>query len=74
MAEHDHECGHDHSHGEHDHVEIFKKITVVLEEEQIEKLKELAAEYKVKLGQKWTLSAMMRVAVGDFLTKMGKMS
>ncbi|MBI5903098.1 MAG: hypothetical protein HZB84_06415 [Deltaproteobacteria bacterium] len=54
--------------------EELKKVTVALEEEQIEKLKELAGEYREKLGQRWTLSAMVRVAVGDFLTKMGKMT
>ncbi len=54
--------------------EPLKKITVMLEEDQVERLKELAEEYRTKLGQKWTLSAIMRVAVGDFLTKMGKMT
>lgn len=54
--------------------EELKKVTVALEEEQIDMLKELAVEYREKLGQRWTLSAMVRVAVGDFLTKMGKMS
>ncbi|MEK7774167.1 MAG: hypothetical protein AAB307_07430 [Deltaproteobacteria bacterium] len=54
--------------------EELKKITVALEEDQIESLKELAREYKERLGQRWTLSAMVRVAVGDFLTKMGKMT
>lgn len=54
--------------------EELKRVTVALEEEQIEKLKELAEEYRKKLGQRWTLGAMVRVAVGDFLTKMGKMT
>ncbi len=63
----------DHGH-DHGHEEKLRKVTVSLEDEQIEKLKELAEEYKGKLGQRWTLSAMVRVAVGDFLTKMGKMS
>ncbi|MBI5491326.1 MAG: hypothetical protein HY893_00175 [Deltaproteobacteria bacterium] len=54
--------------------EPLKKITIALEEDQIEKLNELASEYREKLGQRWSLSAMVRVAVGDFLTKMGKMS
>ncbi|MBI5238251.1 MAG: hypothetical protein HY887_07515 [Deltaproteobacteria bacterium] len=52
--------------------EELKRITVLLEEEQVEMLRALAAEYKGKLGQRWTISAMVRVAVGDFLTKMGK--
>ena len=58
----------------HGHEEKLKKVSISLEDEQIEKLKGLAEEYKSKLGQRWTLSAMVRVAVGDFLTKMGKMS
>ena len=55
----------------HEHEE-FKRISLLLEEEQVEMLRMLASEYKAKLGQKWTISAMVRVAVGDFLTKMGK--
>lgn len=66
--------GHGHGSHEHGHEEAFKKITITLEEEQVEKMKELASEYRVKLGQNWTLSAMMRVAVGDFLNKMGKIT
>ncbi len=54
--------------------EEFKRITVALEEDAIDKLKELAGEYKTKLNQRWTISAMVRVAVSDFLTKMGKMA
>lgn len=54
--------------------EPLKKVTVSLEEEQIELLKELAGEYRKKLGPKWNMSAMVRVAVGDFLTKMGKIA
>jgi len=64
----------DHGHDEHSHSEVLKRITVMLEEDQIESLKELAAEYKEKLGQRWTLSAMLRVAVGDFLNRMGKIT
>lgn len=56
------------------HGEELKDIMVCLEEEQIEALEELAIEYSVKLKQKWDLSAIVRVAVGDFLTKMGKMT
>ena len=56
------------------HGEELKDVVVCLEEEQIEALEELAKEYSVKLKQKWDLSAVVRVAVGDFLTKMGKMT
>jgi hypothetical protein len=54
--------------------EPLKKVTVMLEDEQVEILKEMAAEYREKLGQDWTLSAMVRVAVGDFLTRMKRLA
>ena len=63
-----------HDHDEHAHSEVLKRISVMLEEDQVEKLKELAEEYRKKLGQRWTLSAMMRDAVGDFLNRMGKIT
>ena len=58
----------------HSHDEPLKRVTVMLEEEQVDGLRELAEEYRKKLGQRWTMSAIVRVAVGDFLTRMGKMS
>jgi len=54
--------------------EPMRTVTVTLEEEQVEMLEAMAEEYRAKLGPEWTLSAMMRVAVGDFLTKMGKIA
>lgn len=66
---------HEHTHGEeHEHSEELKKISIMLEEDQITLLKELADEYKVKLNQRWSISAMVRVAVGDFLARMGKIA
>ena len=70
-------CGHDHGNGGHghdDHDEELREVLVTLEEDQIVALEEMAKEYKAKLGQGWDLSAMLRVAVGHFLTKMGKMT
>jgi len=61
--------GHDHGHDEE-----LKKITIMLEVDQIEALRELAHEYKEKLGQRWSISAMVRTAVGGFLSNMGKIS
>lgn len=58
----------------HGHDEELKEVAIGLEEEQIEKLSELAVEYREKLGQRWDLGAMVRVAVGHFLREMGKMS
>ncbi len=60
--------GHGHPH------EDYTTVTVELETEHMEMLAELAREYAGKLGQEWDLSAVVRVAVGDLLTKMGKMS
>lgn len=67
-CEHGHGGGHGHGHDE------LKEVTVTLEEEQIEILEEMAKEYKSSLGQDWDLSAMLRVAVGHFLTKMGRIT
>ncbi|MBI5892780.1 MAG: hypothetical protein HZB79_03855 [Deltaproteobacteria bacterium] len=53
--------------------EQLKPCTIFLEDEQIEALDELAEEYTRSLGQKWTRSSVVRLAVGDFLTKMKKM-
>ena len=59
---------------DHSHAEDFVDITVTLEEEHIEMLEEVAREYNEKLGQDWDLSAVVRVAVGSLLTKLGKMA
>lgn len=69
-------CGHDHSKGGHGHGhdEELREVLVTLEEDQITVLEEMAKEYRERLGQDWDLSAMLRVAVGHFLTKMGKMA
>lgn len=73
------ECGHGHGKGGHgyghdDHEEELKEVLVSLEVDQIAALEEMAREYRKTLGQDWDLSAMLRVAVGHFLTKMGKMA
>jgi len=66
------ECGHGHGHD--DHEEELKEVLVTLEVDQIAVLEEMAKDYRKTLGQEWDLSAMLRVAVGHFLTKMGKMA
>ncbi len=65
---------HSENHAEHDHHEKLVKISVTLEEEHIEHLRELAKEYTDKLGQRWSISALLRVACGDLLTKMGRIT
>lgn len=52
--------------------EELKRCTIFLEADSIEYLDELARRYAKELGQRWTRSAVVRLAVGDFLTRMGK--
>ncbi len=59
--------------GDHVH-EPLKSVTVMLEEDQVEVLNELAGEYSQKLGQEWDLDAVVRLAVGDFLSRLGRIS
>jgi len=65
---------HGHGHGHDDHHEELRKISIMLEVDQIDALRELAKEYEEKLGQRWSISAMVRTAVGGFLSNMGKIS
>lgn len=52
----------------------LKRCTLYLEDEHLEMLDELAREYTERLGQRWTRSAVIRLALSDFLTKIGKMA
>ena len=56
----------------HSHEEDFVELSVTLEEDQLEELKKLAKEYTEELSQDWDVSAVIRVAVGDFLNKLGR--
>ncbi len=58
----------------HGHGEELRRCSVFLEAEHIEHLDELAKEYSRTLGQRWTRSAVLRLAVGDFLTKIGRIT
>lgn len=53
--------------------EKLKPCTIFLEDEQTEALDELAKEYTKAFGQRWTRGSVVRLAVGDFLTKIQKM-
>ena len=50
------------------------RSTIYLEDEHIEALEKLASEYSRTLGQRWTKGAVVRLAVSDFLSKMGRIS
>jgi len=54
--------------------EELKKISLMLEVDQIEALRELAQEYSEKLNQRWSVSAVVRTAVAGFLSNIGKFS
>jgi hypothetical protein len=73
---HDRECkGHHHDkphHGHHDHHEEFVRLHVELEKDQIAELEKVAREYASDLKQDWDVSAVIRVAVGAFLNKLGR--
>ncbi len=58
----------------HRHEEKLVKISVNIEEDQLTLLRELASGYTRRLGQRWSVSAMVRLAVGDFLARQGKMA
>lgn len=58
----------------HEEMEELIRCTIFLEEEHIESLDELAKEFSKNLGQRWTRSAVVRLAVGNFLTNMKKMT
>jgi hypothetical protein len=62
------------AHSDHEHTEEIVRCTLYLEDEHIEHLDELAKEYSKALGQRWTRSAVVRLAVGDFLTKIGRIT
>ena len=53
--------------------EKLKKTSVYLEEEVLEALAETALEFEEETGRKWSMGAVIRVALSDFFTRRGKM-
>lgn len=52
--------------------EKLRPITVYLEEEQVEAIEQLAREFTAAYRQRWSRGAVVRLAVGDFLTRQGR--
>jgi hypothetical protein len=52
--------------------EKLTKTTVYLEEEVLDALEELAAQYAKETGQKWSKGAVIRVALSEFFSRRGK--
>jgi hypothetical protein len=55
-----------------DEHEKLSKTTIYLEEEVLEALEELAKDYSIETGQKWSKGAVIRVALSEFFSKRGK--
>jgi hypothetical protein len=52
--------------------ERLVKTSLHLEEEVLEALEELAAEYTKETGKKWSRGAVVRLALSEFFSKRGK--
>jgi hypothetical protein len=72
---HDEHCGHDHhdhDHGEHEHGLV--EVTILLEDEHIPALDEVAAELTKELKQPWDRGAVVRLALSEFFSRRGKIT
>ena len=52
--------------------EKLVKTSVNLEEEVIDAIERLAAEFSKETGQKWSRGAVIRVALSEFFSRRGK--
>jgi hypothetical protein len=52
--------------------EALKRVTIYLEEEQLEAIAETARELSSQYGQRWSRGAVIRLALSQFLTQRGK--
>ncbi|HXX53190.1 MAG TPA: hypothetical protein VEI28_01325 [Thermodesulfovibrionales bacterium] len=52
--------------------EKLVKTTVHLEAEVLGALEDLAKEYSLETGQKWSRGAVIRVALSEFFSRRGK--
>jgi hypothetical protein len=55
-----------------EHHEKLIRTTVHLEEESIEAIEELIDEFSKETGRKWSMSAVIRLALSDFFSRKGK--
>ena len=52
--------------------EKLVKTSVYLEEEVMEALRESARELEKETGKKWSMGAVIRIALSDFFARRGK--
>jgi len=71
---HDHEH-HAHNHGHEEHEEHgLVEVTLMLEDEHLEALDDVAAELSRELNQPWDRGAVVRLALSEFFSKRGKIT
>ena len=66
---------HDHSHRNHEHGHHgLVEVTLLLEDEHIGALDEVAAEISKELNQPWDRGAVVRLALSEFFSRRGKIT
>jgi hypothetical protein len=71
---HEH-AGHHHEHGHEEHEEHgLVEVTLLLEDEHLDALDEVAAEITKELKQSWDRGAVVRLALSEFFSRRGKIT
>jgi len=64
---------HGHEHEEHEHHGLVE-VTLLLEDEHLDALDEVAAEITRDLKQTWDRGAVVRLALSEFFSRRGKIT
>ncbi|HTP06110.1 MAG TPA: hypothetical protein VMM54_13265 [Nitrospirota bacterium] len=64
---------HEHGHGGHGHHGLVE-VTLLLEDEHLDALDEVAAEISKELKQSWDRGAVVRLALSEFFSRRGKIT
>lgn len=62
-----------HGHGGHDHHDLVE-VTLLLEDEHLDALDEVAQELTRDLKQPWDRGAVVRLALSEFFSRRGKIT
>ena len=62
-----------HEHGGHGHHGLVE-VTLLLEDEHLDALDEVAAEISKELKQSWDRGAVVRLALSEFFSRRGKIT
>ena len=71
------EKGHEHhhdEHGEHAHDHELVEVKLLLEDEHLDALDEVAEEMSRELKQPWDRGAVVRLALSEFFSRRGKIT